>query len=225
MKVLLFVVVVVALLASAVHAYNSGDCITATTTVNIRPVPGCSQGPVGTVPSGSTVTVTGAAAWGDCSGTSLEFTRIASGWVASKYFTWAACSGGGGSSGGTGNQDAINRGLDWVARGIMYSQTDYTDGYRQDCSGFVSMCHRLDRSYTTSTLPQVFHQITKDEILPGDILLTSGHVVLFEAWTDSSRTKYIGMEEQTWGRPCKRTVGIPYPYWPGYGTYTPYRKN
>jgi len=101
----------------------------------------------------------------------------------------------------------------------MYSQTDYTDGYRQDCSGFVSMCHRLDRSYTTSTLPQVFHQITKDELLPGDILLSNGHVVLFEAWTDSSRTKYIGMEEQTWGRPCKRTVGIPYPYWPGSNPY------
>jgi len=115
MKSLLLVLVIVALATSVCHAFNSGDCIKASTTVNIRPVPGCSQGPVGSVPSGSVVKVTGDAAWGDCSGTSLEFSRIASGWVASKYFSWASCgSNGGGGSGGSGNQDAINRGLDWV---------------------------------------------------------------------------------------------------------------
>jgi hypothetical protein len=63
--------------------------------------------------------------------------------------------------------DIINRAQDWVNRAIPYSQTDYTgtssrfnafyfmqlvffyllDGYRQDCSGMVSMAWASSTSY------------------------------------------------------------------------------
>jgi hypothetical protein len=35
--------------------------------------------------------------------------------------------------------EVIARAQDWVNRKIPYSQTATTDGYRQDCSGMVSM--------------------------------------------------------------------------------------
>lgn len=34
----------------------------------------------------------------------------------------------------------ISRGQDWVDKHVPYSQTGSHDGYRTDCSGFVSMC-------------------------------------------------------------------------------------
>ncbi len=36
-------------------------------------------------------------------------------------------------------QTVHDRMQNWVNRQIPYSQTNYTDGYRQDCSGYVSM--------------------------------------------------------------------------------------
>jgi len=34
----------------------------------------------------------------------------------------------------------ISRGQDWVNKHVPYSQEKTYDGYRTDCSGFVSMC-------------------------------------------------------------------------------------
>lgn len=34
----------------------------------------------------------------------------------------------------------ISRGQDWVDKHVPYSQSGTHDGYRTDCSGFVSMC-------------------------------------------------------------------------------------
>jgi hypothetical protein len=51
-----------------------------------------------------------------------------------------------------------------------------------DCSGFISRCWRLPRSYSTAELPQISDRIGWEELLPGDILLNDQHVVLFAAW-------------------------------------------
>lgn len=52
----------------------------------------------------------------------------------------------GGSSTGISRDEVISRAQDWVNRRIPYSQTQYTDGYRQDCSGYVSMAWKSSTS-------------------------------------------------------------------------------
>lgn len=42
-------------------------------------------------------------------------------------------------SGKISRDEIVSRAQDWVNRRIPYSQEAYTDGYRQDCSGMVSM--------------------------------------------------------------------------------------
>lgn len=128
--------------------------------------------------------------------------------------------------------DAVARAKSWVDAGVGYSQTSYYTNqygtYRMDCSGYVSMIWNLGSSYSTRSLPNVSHQIGKDELATGDVLLnTSDHVVMFEAWADDSHSSYWGYEEVGGGSGpygAKHRV-IPYPYWSGYGTYLPYRKN
>ncbi|MEM2832823.1 MAG: discoidin domain-containing protein [Candidatus Caldarchaeum sp.] len=118
----------------------------------------------------------------------------------------------------------------WVAARVPYSQTNYRDGYRTDCSGFVSYAWRLqDRagrplSLTTRTLPEVSYPIRKDELQSGDILLNPdppyNHVVIFDRWANDQRTEYWAYEMT----PPKAVYRkIPYPYFRGYGTFTPYR--
>jgi hypothetical protein len=60
-----------------------------------------------------------------------------------------------------------------------------------DCSGFVSRCWKLPRSYSTRELPALCDPITDFALLkPGDIFNThNSHVVLFAAWTNEERTE------------------------------------
>ncbi|MBK6764678.1 MAG: hypothetical protein IPG68_16055 [Micrococcales bacterium] len=88
------------------------------------------------------------------------------------------------------------------------------------------MAWGLDSSLTTVTLPSVSYAIAKDALEPGDILNnplpgTSGHVVLFAGWANAERTEYYAYEESPSGG--AHLSQIPYPYWPGYGTFTPRR--
>jgi len=48
--------------------------------------------------------------------------------------------------------DAISKALEWVRDAIPYSQTEYHEGYRKDCSGLASCAWRLKKpGYTTKT--------------------------------------------------------------------------
>ncbi|MFD5467158.1 FG-GAP-like repeat-containing protein [Kitasatospora sp. NPDC127059] len=121
--------------------------------------------------------------------------------------------------------EAIQRAKSWVGIGLDYSWTGSHDGYRTDCSGYVSMAWKLDESLTTDTFgPRgVTEQIGKGDLKPGDALLNdnsgaNGHVVLFEKWTDSDH--YMGYEFTGSGVHYRE---IPYPYFSGYGTYVPVR--
>lgn len=60
-----------------------------------------------------------------------------------------------------------------------------------DCSGFVSRCWKLPRSYSTRELPALCDPITDFASLkPGDIFNThNSHVVLFAAWTNAEQTE------------------------------------
>lgn len=126
--------------------------------------------------------------------------------------------------------DMIERARSWTAANVGYSGSNYFTNqygtYRTDCSGYISMAWGLPSSLTTVTLPSVSYAISKDALEPGDILNnplpgTSGHVVLFAGWADAARTQYYAYEESPSGG--AHLSQIPYPYWPGYGEFTPRR--
>jgi cell wall-associated NlpC family hydrolase len=72
-----------------------------------------------------------------------------------------------------------------------------------DCSGFISRCWQLPRSYSTRELAGLCSPLPSwDALQPGDILnIWNSHVVLFAGWCDPSHTRLIGYE-----------AGVP-PHW------------
>ncbi|WP_424213656.1 peptidoglycan-binding protein [Streptomyces sp. BI20] len=123
----------------------------------------------------------------------------------------------------------IKRAKTWIAAQVPYSMERYwEDGYRQDCSGFVSMAWNLDSNEWTGSLDSFATRITKDELLPGDMLLfhnpanpnRGSHVTLFGGWADASRSHYIAYEQT---KPTARRLITPYGYWSNAARYLPYR--
>lgn len=137
-------------------------------------------------------------------------------------------------------QRVLDRGRNWVQRAIPYSMYAYAsgpdaDGYRwrTDCSGMIAMAYNLrDQSYYTGNLTDRFYPITKSSLQPGDIIGNlgdpasagaNGHVVIFNGWTDSSRTRFrtieqaggVGASEQvrTWGNSFWNHQGYRYKGW------------
>ncbi|MES4891370.1 peptidoglycan-binding protein [Streptomyces sp. NPDC096012] len=129
----------------------------------------------------------------------------------------------------TTRTDIIQRAKVWVAAKVPYSMSAYwSDGYRQDCSGYVSMAWGLSSNEWTGSLGSFGVKITKAELEPGDILLyhnpdnpeSGSHVVIFGGWTDSTRTYYTVYEQTP---PHTRSQATPYPYWNNADKYIPYR--
>ncbi|MER6030357.1 peptidoglycan-binding protein [Streptomyces sp. NPDC001851] len=129
----------------------------------------------------------------------------------------------------TTRADIIKRAKVWVAAQVPYSMSDYwSDGYRQDCSGYVSMAWNLGSNEWTGSLDQFGVKITKEELQPGDMLLyhnpdnpeKGSHVVIFGGWTDSAHTTYTVYEQTP---PHTRSQPTPYPYWSNTDKYVPYR--
>lgn len=120
--------------------------------------------------------------------------------------------------------EATARAAVWVTRDVPYSQGATFDGYRTDCSGYVSMAWGLARpGLSTYSLRRVGDFITKPQLRRGDALLSpTTHVVLFDSWANAERTEYWGYEESSSQGAVYRR--IPYPYWPGYGDFKPFHK-
>lgn len=118
-----------------------------------------------------------------------------------------------------------------VRHQVGYSQSAYTDGYRDDCSGSVSSAWGLAKPGLDCTglmNSAVSHRITKDDLQPGDAMIAGDHVVLFGGWANSGHTQYYALEDD--GSDGTVAHVIPYPYWShngvtNGGTYEPYRKN
>lgn len=106
----------------------------------------------------------------------------------------------------------LERAQSWIDEHVMYSQSLYHQNrfgrYRQDCSGYVSMCWALGTSYTTATILQVAHRIGWGELQGGDALHrrvgSEGHIALFVGWVDGGHTQPIVQEEFDSGHPCVR---------------------
>ncbi|WP_369037586.1 MULTISPECIES: peptidoglycan-binding protein [Streptomyces] len=129
----------------------------------------------------------------------------------------------------TTRAEIINRARTWVAARVPYSMSTYwRDGYRQDCSGFVSMAWNLAGNEWTGSLDKYGVRIPKEDLQPGDILLfhnpsdpqKGSHVVIFGGWTDYTHTYYIAYEET---RPHARRQATPYAYWSHSDHYQAYR--
>ena len=116
----------------------------------------------------------------------------------------------------------------WVNEEVPYSQSAYYEGYRTDCSGYVSMGWQLSDSYWTGSLTEVCHKITSG-IAMGDAILcqvllfkfhyhfliyksiliklkwkwrlcqTCGHVIMFDKWTDSDHDYFMAYQLQQTG--------------------------
>ncbi|MET9383402.1 peptidoglycan-binding protein [Streptomyces sp. NPDC002928] len=140
-----------------------------------------------------------------------------------------------GRSTGTGRTPAttraeiINRARKWIDADVPYSMDAYwSDGYRQDCSGFVSMAWNLPGNESTGSLERYGERIPKAELQPGDILLfhnpadpeKGSHVVLFGGWTDYTHTYYNAYEQIP---PHTRRRATPYAYWSHSDRYLAYR--
>ncbi|MEV0603990.1 peptidoglycan-binding protein [Streptomyces sp. NPDC050315] len=123
----------------------------------------------------------------------------------------------------------IARAKAWIAARVPYNMNGYwSDGYREDCSGFVSMAWGLGSNQWTGSLSRYAVRITKDELRPGDILLyhnagnpsAGSHVTVFGGWADASRKKYVAYELAP--RHARKKV-TPYAYWSNADKYVPYR--
>ncbi|MFM9370324.1 peptidoglycan-binding protein [Streptomyces sp. Da 82-17] len=125
--------------------------------------------------------------------------------------------------------EILDRAASWVRARVPYSaDSHYKDGYRQDCSGFVSMAWNLGRNEWTGSLTAVAEPVGRQQLQPGDILLfhnqadpgKGSHVTIFGGWTDSSRSHYLAYEQ---ARPHTRRQITPYAYWTHSERYSAYR--
>ncbi|MGW9428422.1 hypothetical protein ACWHA1_10725 [Streptomyces decoyicus] len=131
-------------------------------------------------------------------------------------------------------KDIIDRAMERVEHRIGYSQSATTNGYRDDCSGFVSAAWGLQPpGLNTYGLMgnDTAHVITKDDLQPGDALIAGDHTVIFGGWADEEHTKYVALEDN--GSQGTVSHVIPYPYYSGDAAhersigkpYVPYRRN
>lgn len=116
-----------------------------------------------------------------------------------------------------------------------YDQDQYSRGadgqqYRNDCSGYISMLAGLSGSPNTGMLVgEAFSApIAKSDLQFGDILIavasaghSSGHVVMFDHWTDATRTYYYG-HDFGYGSAPHHTTHV-YPYEPDGRSFNPRR--
>ena len=128
----------------------------------------------------------------------------------------------------------------WPPGHVQYNQRVYRNGWRTDCSGYVSMCLNLTSEKpfggaNTETLVTNghIHDITKAELRPGDLIGfcgpgsagDAGHVVLFDHWAPA-HPGYYWAYEQHGGSP--EPYGpehslIPYPFHENDQRFKPYR--
>ncbi|MER5962392.1 peptidoglycan-binding protein [Streptomyces sp. NPDC002057] len=129
----------------------------------------------------------------------------------------------------TTRAEIINRAKLWVTAQVPYSMEKYwSDGYRQDCSGYISMAWNLRSNEWTGSLDRFADRVDRTELQPGDILLfhnpanpTRGsHVTIFGGWTDYTHTSYVAYEQT---KPRTRKQATPLAYWENSDRYVAYR--
>ncbi|MCX4823328.1 peptidoglycan-binding protein [Streptomyces sp. NBC_01142] len=125
--------------------------------------------------------------------------------------------------------EIINRAKTWVKAAVPYNMDRYwSDGYRQDCSGYVSMAWNLAGNEWTGSLAGFGTRILREDLQPGDILLfhnlsnpsKGSHVTIFGGWVDYTHTYYNAYEQTP---PNARKQATPMAYWNNSAGYVAYR--
>ncbi|HWU07998.1 MAG TPA: peptidoglycan-binding protein [Streptomyces sp.] len=129
----------------------------------------------------------------------------------------------------TTRAEIIKRAQAWVTAKVPYDMAAYwRDGYRQDCSGFVSMAWGLGTNEWTGSLARFGTKIARADLEPGDILLfhnpadpaVGSHVTVFGGWIGGTRSHYRAYELT---RPRARKATTPMAYWSNSSKYVAYR--
>lgn len=99
-------------------------------------------------------------------------------------------------------REAIVRGFEWLDDHVPYSQSRSHEGYRTDCSGFVSMCWKLGTSLTTAGFSSGASSsalASYNSLQPADALVMRsgghGHIVLFLGWNDAAHSSACVLEQ------------------------------
>ena len=123
----------------------------------------------------------------------------------------------------------LDRAYNWIDLGVMYSETSEYDGYRKDCSGFVSYVWQLtdhpgDTTYSLAGGPWNadnsvridWSQLTPGDAInfPGDPAAGTGHVMLWGGWLNKEHTEICTMEEYDPGHPASFMTHSIYEDWP-----------
>lgn len=102
------------------------------------------------------------------------------------------------SSGVIARQEVAGRAENWISRKIRYDWDQKTDGYRRDCSGYVSRSLGIPTNSNggpnTVSLRNYVNPISRSQLKLGDIIGkigagtegANGHVLLFKRWVNSS---------------------------------------
>ncbi|GAA2810393.1 hypothetical protein GCM10010441_38830 [Kitasatospora paracochleata] len=123
----------------------------------------------------------------------------------------------------------VERAMERVDRKLGYSQGAETNGYRVDCSGFVSCAWGLPGPGTTtgpliSESGGIAHHIPKSDMQPGDAMVVHNsseqHVVLFGGWANAQHTEMIILEDSGSQGCVSRKVSLA-----SHAEYTAIRKN
>jgi hypothetical protein len=98
----------------------------------------------------------------------------------------------------TARQWILWRAQTWINDHVAYNQSSTHDGYRQDCSGYVSFTWQLTKPGTSpSGMSAYSYQIPFDSLQPGDALNNpSAHTMLFIKWVDQSQGTFIAYDEE-----------------------------
>jgi len=124
----------------------------------------------------------------------------------------------------------------WPPYHVAYNMAGYSNGWRTDCSGYVSMCLNLTSEKpgaSTETLVTHghIHEITRDDLRPGDMIGlcgpgtggADGHIVLFDRWAPDHQGFYWAYEQHgPFGTQGPEHSLIHYPF-NGDQRYKPYR--
>ena len=116
-------------------------------------------------------------------------------------------------AGAVGRSEIIERGIGWLEDGNLYQRDGaYHDGYRRDCSGFVSMAWQFTKNPSTALFPPFVsgeYAVALpgfDDLVPGDAVNRTyrkpyGHVMLFAGWASADHSELYFMHHSATGKP------------------------
>lgn len=136
-----------------------------------------------------------------------------------------------GQAAAVGRSEIVERGIGWLADGNLYDRNGaFHDGYRRDCSGFVSMAWQFTANPSTAFFPPfvsgkyAVSLASFDDMVPGDAINKTfrnpyGHVMLFAGWASADHSQLYFMHHSKTGTP----VALVQVARSGLGDFTPIR--